>query len=460
MKKYFLTVLVVFLLSHSGFSQLQKPNIIVILSDDAGYDDFETYGGEEIPTPHINTLTQEGVLFTNAYVTASVCAPSRTGLLTGRYQQRFGFEHNMSGSPAKRFTKADMGLDKKQKTIADYLKADGYKTIAIGKWHQGNTGEFFPLKRGFDEFYGFKEGQRNFFKYPNEREDEYALYDNDKIVPEEKITYTTDLFTNKAVSFIQQNKANPFFIYLAYSAVHTPMQAKESDLARFPDIKDETRRTYAAMMASLDDGIGKVMNALKANGIDDNTIVFFLNDNGGATNNASNNGRLRGMKGSKWEGGIRVGFTMRWPVRILPNSTYNQPISSLDILPTAITATGSGISFETDRVNLLLYLKNKKTPHKDLFWRRGVAAAVRSGKWKLIRVNSNPTLLFNLNKDISETKNLANKRPRKVKRLLAKIQNWEKKLEVPRWGRSAGGQNQIMKHRMNVVGRDMERKYP
>lgn len=448
------------LLSNTGFSQLQKPNIIIILSDDAGYDDFEIFGGEEIPTPQINRLSEEGVRFTNAYVTASVCAPSRAGLLTGRYQQRFGFEHNMSGAPSQGFTKADMGLDKSQKTIADYLKTNGYKTIAIGKWHQGNKDEFFALKRGFDEFYGFKEGQRSFFKYPGERGDEYALYDNYKIVPEEKVTYTTDMFTDKAVSFIQMNKANPFFIYLAYNAVHTPMQAKESDLARFSHIKDKTRRTYAAMMACLDDGIGKVMDALKANGIDDNTLVFFLNDNGGATNNGSDNGKLRGMKGSKWEGGIRVGYSMRWPGHIRVGSTYNKPVSSLDILPTALAATGEGNAIETDGVNLLPYLKNNKTPHKDLFWKRGVAAAVRSDKWKLIRVTSNPVLLFNLNKDVSETKNLASKRQEKVKKLLAKLENWERGLEAPRWGSSATGTNQIMKHRMSVVGREMERKYP
>ena len=444
----------------SGYAQQNQPNIIVILSDDAGYDDFEIYGGEEIPTPHINSLTQEGVRFTNAYVTASVCAPSRAGLLTGRYQQKFGFEHNMSGDPAKGFTKAAMGLDKNQKTIADYLKMCGYRSIAIGKWHQGNASDFFPLNRGFDEFYGFKEGHRSFFKYPKERGDEYALYDNNWVVPEEEITYTTDMFTDKALSFIEKNKNRPFFIYLSYNAVHTPLQAKESDLERFPNIHDKNRKTYAAMMASLDDGIGKLMNALKANGIDDNTLVFFLNDNGGATNNASDNGRLRGMKGSKWEGGIRVGYTMRWPKQIPAHLTYNKPVSSLDILPTALSAAGSADEFETDGVNLLPYLKNRKTPHRDLFWRRGVAAAVRSGKWKLIRVKSDPVLLFNLNKDISETKNLATKHPRKVKKLLAKIQNWEKSLEAPHWYGSAGDENQIIKHQMNVVGRDMERKYP
>lgn len=460
MKKYSWVCFAVFLLNHPVFSQVQKPNIIVILSDDAGYDDFESYGGEDIPTPNINSLSKEGVLFTSGYVTASVCAPSRAGLLTGRYQQRFGFEHNMSGEPASGFTKADMGLDKNQKTIADYLKISGYRTIAIGKWHQGNSSEFFPLNRGFDEFYGFKEGHRSFFRYSEDREEKYALYDNEKIIPEEEITYTTDMFTDKAVSFIEKNKNKPFFIYLAYNAVHTPMQAKESDLSRFPNIKDKTRRTYAAMMASMDDGIGKVLAALKENGMDDNTLIFFLNDNGGATNNASDNGQLRGMKGSKWEGGIRVGYVMRWPGQIRPGNVYKKPVSSLDILPTALAAAGSDIKFETDGVDLVPYLKNNKTPHRDLFWRRGAAAAVRSGKWKLIRVKSNPPLLFNLNRDISETKNLAGKHPGKVKKLLSKIRNWEKGLEQPRWGSSAAGTNQIMKHRMDVVGREMERKYP
>lgn len=449
------------LFCYTNIPAQNSPNVIVILSDDAGYNDFECYGGNEIPTPHINTLAKEGTKFTNAYVTASVCAPSRAGLLTGRYQQRFGFEHNMSGVPAIGFSKQDMGLDRKEKTIADYLKSNGYKTIAIGKWHLGNTDAYFPLKRGFDEFYGFKEGHRNFFGYKEKRDEVYALYDNEKIIPEEKITYLTDMFTDKAVSFIEQNKSRPFFIYLAYNAVHTPLQAKESDLKKFSYIKNKDRRTYAAMMASMDEGIGKIIATLKNNGLEKNTLIFFVNDNGGATNNGSDNGILRGMKGSKWEGGIRVAYIMKWPEHIKRDKIYNNSVSTLDVAATVIAAAGNEtFPVELDGVNLLPFLSNNKTPHKELFWRRGVAAAVRSGKWKLIRVKSNPVLLFNLYKDKSETQNLAWKYPHRVKKMMQKIEHWEKNLSSPHWYSEYGDENQIIKHKIETVGRDIERKYP
>ncbi|MGJ7030196.1 sulfatase-like hydrolase/transferase [Niabella hirudinis] len=440
----------------------RKPNIIVIVSDDGGYADFDCYGGKQIPTPHINSLAKEGVRFTNAYVSASVCAPSRAGILTGRYQQRFGFEHNMSGKPAPGYTEADMGLDPNQKTIADELQTNGYRTIAIGKWHQGNADAYFPLNRGFDEFYGFREGSRNFFSYKTPRKDVYALYDNNTIVPEEKITYLTDMFTHRAVHFIDQNKARPFFMYLAYNAIHTPLQAKQKDLDRFPSIGEKDRKTYAAMMASMDDGIGAVLQTLKDKGLENNTLIFFINDNGGATNNASDNGILRGMKGSKWEGGIRVATIMKWPGHIRSNTLYNKPVIALDILPTALAAAHAKrtASYALDGVNLLPYLNSTGTPHKDLFWRRGVAAAVRSGKWKLIRVQSDPVLLFNLEADIAETVNLADRYPKIVTTLLRKLEHWEKGLQPPHWGSSFGGYNQVMKHKMETKGRDMERKYP
>ena len=460
--KYFLGVLLFLLNGGVIIAQQNKPNIIVILSDDAGYADFEKYGDKEIPTPNINKLSEEGVRFTNAYVTASVCAPSRAGLLTGRYQQRFGFEHNPSKMLAPGVATEEVGLDVKQKTIADYLKADGYRTIAIGKWHLGTLEKYFPTNRGFDEFYGFKEGHRDFFGIKGNRGDAYALYDNNTIVPEEKITYLTDMFTDKAVEFIDRNKAKPFFMYLAYNAVHTPLQAKDSDLAKFANVKDKDRRTYDAMMYSMDEGIGNVVAALKKNGIEKNTLIFFINDNGGATNNGSDNGGLRGMKGSKWEGGIKVAFVMKWPEQIPAGQVYQKPVSTLDVIPTSLRAAGDRTTYSSlDGVNLLPYLKHqRKTPHKDMFWRRGVAAAVRSGDWKLIRVETDPVLLFNLKTDPYETTNLASKYPGKVYRLFAKLNKWENELSKPLWYSSMGSVNQIKKHRMEVVGREMERELP
>ncbi|ACU03007.1 sulfatase [Pedobacter heparinus] len=445
-----------------------KPNVIVIVSDDAGYVDFGCYGGKQIPTPNIDAIAKQGTRFTDAYVSASVCAPSRAGILTGRYQQRFGFEHNTSNVLAPGYKITDVGMDPSEQTIGNEMQANGYKTIAIGKWHQGDEPKHFPLNRGFNEFYGFTGGHRDFFAYKGKRTNEHALYNNKEIVPENEITYLTDMFTDKATSFITANKDKPFFMYLSYNAVHTPMNAKKDLMERYASIADTGRRAYAAMMTSLDDGIGKVMATLKANQLDKNTLIIFINDNGGATVNSSDNGPLRGMKGSKWEGGIRVAMMMKWPGHIAANKTDSRPVSSLDILPTAIGA-GKGKQKGTkklDGVNLLPYLSagNKKTPHEALYWRRGVAAAMREGNWKLIRVKESPTvqnvLLFDLSKDLSETKNLSEKYPAKVKELLVKLAEWEKGLDQPHWYSSYGDQNQIMKHRMETTGREMERMYP
>ncbi|HOZ84499.1 MAG TPA: sulfatase-like hydrolase/transferase [Niabella sp.] len=460
--KLFLCALLILLFGTLVQGQVQKPNIIVIVSDDAGYADFQLYGHKEIPTPNIRRLANEGVRFTNAYVTASVCAPSRAGLITGRYQQRFGFEHNPSSKLAPGFTLEDVGVDLKQSTIADDMKANGYRTIAIGKWHLGNLDKYFPLKRGFDEFYGFREGHRDFFSYKEKVKDGFALYDNYSIVPEEKISYLTDMLTERAIAFVDHNKTNPFFMYLAYNAVHTPLQAKQIDMDQFGNIHDKDRRTYDAMMHNMDKGIGKLFETIKNNGLEQNTLIFFINDNGGATNNGSDNGALRGMKGSKWEGGIRVAFLMKWAGQIKSGIVYDNPVSALDILPTSLAAVGVPMSKERgDGVNLLPFLHGSSgKPHQDLFWRRGVAAAVRSGRWKLIRVKSDPILLFDLKTDISETKNLAAKNPKKVKELLTKLSQWEKELDQPHWYSIMGDENQIRKHRMEVVGREMEKMLP
>ncbi len=414
-----------------------KPNIILIVSDDAGYKDFGAYGAKDIATPNINSIAAKGVKFTDAYVTASVCAPSRAGLLTGRYQQRFGFEFNMTGKPTEGYLKTDMGMDPQERTIANEMQANGYKTIAIGKWHQGFEEKHHPLKRGFDEFYGFTAGNRNFFSNPNMRVGPQTLMDGNIPVPEKEITYLTDMLTDKATLFIKQNKEKPFFMYLAYNAVHLPMQAKKEMMDRFASIPNNGRRTYAAMMASLDEGVGKILATLTENKLEDNTIVIFLNDNGGPSVNSSNNTPLHGNKGSVWEGGIRVAFMMKWPGNIPENTVYKNPVSTLDILPTSLAASfGKRVgNKKLDGVNLLPYL-NKKTasvPHDILFWRRGEGHAVRAGKWKLIKVKADPVLLFDLDKDISETTNLANKYPGVVKDLLAKINAWEKELSAPHW---------------------------
>lgn len=442
----------------------KKPNVIIILTDDAGYADFGAYGGTEIPTPNIDSLLASGVKFTNAYVTASVCAPSRAGLLTGRYQQRFGFENNMSGKPAEGFAKEDMGMDPAENTFGDEMRANGYRTLAIGKWHLGNEEKHFPLNRGFDEFYGFVGGHRSFFAIKGEVPFGEKIHNNNSIVPEDSVTYLTDMWTNKAISFMKQKAEKPFFIYLAYNAVHTPVDAKKEYWDKFSAIADSGRRSYAALMASLDDNVGRLRTTLKENNLDENTLILFLNDNGGATNNSSDNGPLRGMKGSVWEGGTRVAMSMIWKNQLPHNITYDNPVNSLDFLPTVLAAAGGKQvgKNKLDGKNLMPYIngKNLGTPHQALFWRRGVSAAIREGNWKLIRVETDPILLFDLSKDLSETKNLAKENPDTVKHLLAKLAEWEKGLSKPHWSSSYGPENLIIKHRMETVGREMERMYP
>ncbi|MGV3545783.1 MAG: sulfatase [Pedobacter sp.] len=447
----------------TAYSQQQKPNVIVIVVDDAGYADFGCYGGKEIPTPNINQIAKNGTLFTDAYVTASVCAPSRAAMLTGLYQQRFGFEHNTSSKPSPGYKLSDVGIAKNVPTIGNQMKANGYRTIAIGKWHQGDTEPYFPMNRGFDEFYGFIGGHRNFFAYDKVPSREAMLFNNREIVPESQVTYLTDMFTDKASDFIVKNKSNPFFMYLAYNAVHTPMNAKKSSMQQFAHLP-EGRRAYAAMMVALDEGIGKVIQTLKDQQLYDNTLIFLINDNGAATNNSADNGKLRGLKGSKWEGGIRVAFLMQWPGKVPAGNVYHNMVSSLDILPTAVAAANGKFveKFVPDGKNLVPFIdrNNRKKPHEALFWRRGVAAAVRKDKWKIIKAGDNPLLLFDLSKDTSETTNLALKNLKKVKELLRDLQKWEQKMDKPHWFSDYGDNNQLMKHRMEVVGREMERKYP
>jgi arylsulfatase A-like enzyme len=285
-----------------------------------------------------------------------------------------------------------------------------------------------------------------------------------EVVPESEVTYLTDMFSEEAVSFIRGTQGRPFLLYLAYNAVHTPMHAKKEDLAFFSAVEDKLRRTNAAMGRSLDEGVGRVLDTLRREQLEENTLLFLINDNGGATNNGSDNGPLRGMKGSKWEGGIRVPFLVKWPARLAAGITFDHPVSALDVFATSISAArGFEDHSNLDGVDLIPFLTGrvKGAPHEHLFWRRGVAAAVRSGKWKLIRSESNPTLLFDLSEDLGESTNLASQYPDVVRDLVAELEAWEKELAPPKWTEGEKWErNQILKHRMEVIGRDMEREYP
>lgn len=442
------------------------PNIIVILTDDAGYVDFGCYGGTVIPTPQIDSLARDGVRFSNGYVTASVCCPSRAGLLTGRYQQRFGHECNGPGKVLPPYRDDQGGLAVDEQTIGTSLQALGYRTMAVGKWHMGLAPQFFPLNRGFHEFFGMKGGSRGYFPIPGKPGPGQVMWKNQEEYPEEDLRYLTDDFTDAAIDFIQRHPATPFFLYLSYNAVHTPMHAEAEDLEAFADLGDKTRRTYAAMDKALDDGVGRVLETLRDLGLEQNTLVFFINDNGGATNNGSDNGPLRGMKGSKWEGGIRVPFMVKWPARFPAGTTYEAPVSALDILATSVAAAGGDPGAHPkplDGVNLIPFLTgtSQGEPHPQLFWRRSVAAACRQGPWKLIRTQGNPTLLFNLDQDPGETHDLADRFPDRVRALTTALETWESELAPLRWREGERWEkNQMAKHRMSVVGREQERRSP
>lgn len=439
---------------------VSRPNVVVIITDDAGYADFGFTGSTEFPTPNIDRLAAEGVVCTDGYVTASVCSPSRAGLMTGRYQQRFGHEMNLLAG-TRQYDR--MGLPVEERTIADELRGLGYRTAAMGKWHLGVAEPFQPLSRGFDEYVGCLAGSRSFWHYEEVPKFAKGVMRGRELVPEIPGTYFTDLLTDEACAFIMRSASDPFFLYLSYTAVHTPMHAKEEDLAAFEHIEPARRQKLAAMTASLDRSIGQVLDTLEVMGLTDDTLIMFVNDNGGATNNASDNGPYRGMKGSKWEGGLRVPFIVAWPGHLPSGSRYTNPVSTLDILPTAVAAAGGTPGDAIDGVNLLPYLSGDEpgVPHERLYWRRSVAAAVREGDWKLIRVDGGETLLFNLREDPSETVDRSEQDPEKVAALDAAISDWETGLVEPRWSHGKRyRENQLNKHNMDVIGRDQERQYP
>jgi len=446
-----------------GSSEVAKPNIVLILTDDAGYADFGFTGCPDFTTPNIDRIATEGVTCTDGYVTASVCCPSRAGLMTGRYQQRFGHEVNLlAGTPQY----ATQGLPQEETTVADRLQELGYATCALGKWHLGVAEGYHPMDRGFDEYYGCLAGSRSYWPYEEPPKHGKGLMRNrEPLGKEAEGTYFTDLLTDEAVDFIDRHADEPFFLFVSYTAVHTPMHAREDLLEQHAEIESERRRKLAAMTTSLDDGVGRILDALQEQGIDENTLVIFVNDNGGATNNASDNGIYRGMKGSKWEGGIRIPYAFRWPARLPAGGSFEHPVSTLDILPTAVSAAGGDIRFQDaiDGVDLEPYLAGDETgvPHDRLFWRRSVASAMREGDWKLIKVKGNPVLLFNLADDPSETNNLAEVYPDRVASMSAHLETWDAQLAEPRWGHAKRYREyQVLKHRMEVQGRDAERKLP
>lgn len=404
----------------------KQPNVIVLLVDDAGYADFGFAGSNDLKTPNIDALAKSGVIFTDAHVSSTVCGPSRAGLMTGRYQQRFGFECN----PDDNYT----GIDLRESTIADAMKQAGYSTAAFGKWHLGDAPAYRPNQRGFDYYWGFLSGGRSYF--PNKEQDRagetHSIRENDNFT--QFNGYLTDALGQKAAEFIHKNKQNPFFIYWAPNAVHTPMEATKEDLARF---KNHPRQQLAAMTWALDRAVGNIIAQLKEDGLLENTLIFFLSDNGGAHNNQSSNLPLKGFKGNEYEGGHRVQFFMHWPSKIKGGTHFDGLSSSLDIFATAIDASGKPIktNYPLDGRTLIPYLTGEKlgNPHKKLFWRKDKMAAARLGSNKLIRVEELGYRLYNLENDLSETENLTDISPSEFEEAKTALTNWENNTMPPLW---------------------------
>lgn len=415
-------------LGTASFSVAAQPNILVIVGDDMGFADVGFHGCQDIPTPNLDALAASGVRFTNGYVSGPYCSPTRAGLLTGRYQQRFGHEFNSGG--------AGGGLPVTETTLADRLKLAGYKTGLVGKWHLGGNDAMHPQRRGFDEFFGFLGGAHDYF-------DSKGVLRGSK--PANEQSYLTDAFGREAVSFIERHNGQPWFLYLAFNAVHTPMQADDARLAKFAGTANKTRRTYAAMMLAMDDAIGHVRRKLVETKQEQNTLVTFISDNGGPTMpgvtiNGSVNTPLRGSKRTTLEGGVHVPFVISWAGRIKPG-VFDQPVIQLDLNATALAAAGVTVKpeWKLDGVNLLPFLTGEKSgvPHDALFWRFGDQTAIRAGDFKLVRYDLNADTLsggrnqgvsaaklYNLRDDIGETKDLAASQPDKVKELQSQWDRW------------------------------------
>ncbi len=448
-----------------GAQAKPAPNIVILFADDLGYGELSCQGNPEIPTPHIDSIANNGVRFTAGYVAGPNCSPSRAGLLTGRIPTRFGYEFNPTGAVNE---EPGFGLPSKEITIAESLHDAGYTTGLIGKWHQGGTARYHPFRHGFDEFFGFTHEGHYFvpppykgvttllrrktlpggaqgiwmgqggLHYHNKLGYNEPDYDaNNPIVrggqPVVETEYLTDALTREAVDFIDRHDDKPFFLYLAYNAVHSPLQGADAYMDKFVHIKDIHRRIFAAMLANMDTSVGAVLEQLRKSGLEENTLVFFLSDNGGPTKElTSSNLPLRGSKGQMYEGAIRVPFMLQWKGKVPAGLVYEKPVSSFDIFATAAANCG-GVTApkQVEGVDLVPYLtgENDGVPHETLYWRQGGKTALRHGDWKLLRMGRKLSRgkakweLYDLSKDISERNNLAAAKPDRLAEL---IEIWEK----------------------------------
>ena len=422
----------------------RPPNILLIVADDLGYGELGCQGNPQIPTPNIDSLARSGIRCTSGYVTASLCSPSRAALLTGRGQTRYGHEFNPIGAEN---LDPEIGLPLTERTIADRLHAAGYATGIVGKWHLGGTPPYHPQRRGFDEFFGFLH-EGHFYTappyhgvYSRFRDDEPAydahnplLRDTSEVEPS---GYLTDDLSREAIAFIDRHQDKPWFLYLPYNAVHSPMQAKLADVERFAALPGAQRQIFAGMLFALDRSVGEVLAKIRALGQEEDTLIVFLSDNGGPTEElTSSNLPLRGGKGSLFEGGIRIPFIVRWKGHVPTGRTYDAPLSSLDIAPTMLAAAGLPTDDpKLEGVDLVPFLSGAKrtAPHDDLCWRMGQLHAVRSGYWKLVQRLPAAPQLFDLSADLAEEHDLAAAQPDVLARLIATYNDWDKSNVPAHW---------------------------
>ncbi|WP_435896174.1 sulfatase [Oceaniferula spumae] len=433
-----------------------RPNIIVIMADDLGYSDLGCYGNKEIPTPHIDSLAQQGMRFTSGYVTWPMCGPSRAGFLTGRHQSKFGYYQNVS-QPFD----ARQGLPK-MATIASLMKKQGYATAGVGKWHMGTTNDQRPESMGFDDWFGFYGGGLMYFpldhpsyngrftplKRPAKGRDlqhTMPLVHNAKLVEWDQ--YLTRELTDAGVRFVRKNKDQPFFLFMSYNAPHLDLEAPKESIAKFPPesmskmpgIKPENRSIYAAMIYEMDEGVGQLLSTVEELGLTKNTVVWFLSDNGGLSR-VTDNRPLRGGKGNPYEGGYRVPMIVKWPGQVPSNSVREEPIISLDITATSLAMSGGDpaqAGFDGKDIRAFITGQSNKAPNDVLFWNFGKSAkmeagAIREGDFKLIIGKGRPQL-YNLKEDLSETKDIASSHPERVTAMLDRWKKWDKDRKPDLW---------------------------
>ena len=425
-------IIILFLSCEIDISKNNSPNIIIIMADDLGYGDLSIYGNKRIQTPNIDMLGNDGLLFTDFHSNGTVCSPTRAALLTGKYQQRVGVRGVITAKNHRH-----VGLSLKEKTFAEIAKEVGYQTAIFGKWHLGYEPKFNPTKQGFDEYIGFVSGNVDYHSHIDQEGYEDWWFGSEL---KKELGYSTDLINEHAVDFIKRNKDQRFLLYIAHEAPHYPIQGRSSPAERgtnsvngkgFNAFVSEKNKSiiYKEMIEVMDEGIGKVIEALSELNLDEKTIVFFFSDNGGTR--LANNGELRANKGSVYEGGHRVSALVWSPKLIKAGRISNQQIMTMDILPTVADLIGAVPDEDIDGISFKNHLLNgEKIEDRSLFWEYNSNLAMRKGKWKLVigRKNKIPEL-YNLKKDLGETLDLAEENPWLVKEMMTELGAWKKYLK-------------------------------